>query len=312
VETLILGTFSVIATALGFYLIIDALRAWRLRSPWKLFLISTKEEDAAAEIAIAEKLIRTLAGFQKPFLLEVAVPHVGDRIHFYVGVRTEVGGKALKVLRALFGKFCVEEIHENHIIFYPHGVAMGAYLTQKEHPALPIPTYGELGADMFKDVLLALREVAAIGEGIAVQFVVQPKRLSESRVSVRSSENSNVTHVKLGEPLLEANARVVVSAGSEFRARGILDEVLSSFEKFKGQGRNALKRVTLRNPKGLLGEYLNREFKARHVLVFTSEELANLYHCSTFPRHDAILEIAGAQGENFIFPARGTVRSQAR
>jgi len=60
----------------------------------KLFLVrlpyavKDKEQakDVKEEINLTEQLISSFAAFKKPFVFEVAVPYVGEEIHFYVAV----------------------------------------------------------------------------------------------------------------------------------------------------------------------------------------------------------------------------------
>ncbi len=42
--------------------------------------------DFKAELAHFEQLLGSLAAIKKPFTFEVAVPHVGEEIHFYLAV----------------------------------------------------------------------------------------------------------------------------------------------------------------------------------------------------------------------------------
>ncbi len=279
-----------IALATGFYFVIKSIRTRgeTKSSPWALFLIFPKEEDATREIQKAEKLLTLLAGFRESFALEAVIPHVGDRIHFYVVVRRQLANKVFSSLTRLFGKAAVERIHDDHIVFSPHGASFAAHLTQKEHAAIPFPVYREMGADMFKDVLHAIREVAAIGEGAAIQFVVSPMNVKKFRSGCEKLHLPPVAQEKLQSPLFELNARVVVSAGSEFRARGLLDDILKGFEKFKGQGRNALRRMVPRSSKNLIRQFLDREFDADQSLILSREEFANVYHCSLFPQREGV------------------------
>jgi len=279
-ETFVVGTLSAAATAAGFYLLIDAVkvRGYNKANPFALFLVATIEEDATEEIAMGKKLVETLAAGNYLFTLEAVVPHVGDRVHFYVAVPRNVSVSVEKKLQRIFGRFAVELVHDDHIVFYPHGVSVAASLVQKEPAAIPLPLYEEVGADIFKDVLAALRDISAIGEGAATQFVVKPMDSRKFRAAAEPKNLPHCAHVKLNGPLFEVNARVVVSAGSEFRARDILGSILTAYERFRGQGRNALKRVTPRSPRLFVLEFLDRKFDARQSLVLSTAELANLFH----------------------------------
>ncbi len=47
---------------------------------------SSEGNDFKTELAHFEQLLGSLAAIRKPFTFEVAVPHVGEEIHFYLGV----------------------------------------------------------------------------------------------------------------------------------------------------------------------------------------------------------------------------------
>ena len=279
-ETFVVGTLSAAATAAGFYLLIDAVkvRGENKANPFALFLVSTIEEDATEEIAMGKKLVEMLMKGNYLFTLEAVVPHVGDRVHFYVAVPRKASISVEKKLKHIFGRFAVEPVHDDHIVLYPHGVSLAASLVQKESAAIPVPLYEEIGADIFKDVLAALREISAIGEGAAVQFVARPMDSRKFRAVAESKKLPHCAHVKLNGPLLEVNARVVVSAGSEFRARDVLENILASFEKFRGQGRNALKRAVPRSSRPLVLQFLDRTFDSRQSLILSVAECASLFH----------------------------------
>ncbi len=260
-------------TGLGFYFVISALRIRGIDSAKNvvLFLITSLDDDATTQVETCEKLIRALASLRKTFTLEAVVPHVGDKIHFYIAVPIVAARRVERELRRLFGGFAVERIHDDHIVFYPYGAAVGAFLMQKDSPATPIPVYREIGADLFKDVLQGLSEVSQIGEGAAVQFVVNP--IGAKKVSGFPSAK-----LKPLDSFYEVNVRVVASAGSEFRARDILNGIVAGFEKFRGPGRNALRASKPHTSHALILQFLSRAFNNKQKMLLTGTELASLYH----------------------------------
>lgn len=276
-ETFVLAAVAAAAMGFGFYLVISALQSRgeaRARDT-ALFLVSSANEDATAQVEVAEKLLRALIACRKVFTLEAVVPHVGDKIHFYIAVSRKVEARVARELRRLFGQYAVERVHDDHIVFSPHGAVAGAMVLQKESPVLPIPVYREIGADLLKDVLRGLAEVCQIGEGAAVQFVVRP-----ANSAVHPLMRKGVP----AEPLVAVNARVLASAGSEFRAKDILDGIVSGFEKFKGPHRNALRAAKLRAPHPLVRQFLERTFDRKHAMLLTRQELASLYHIGQVSR----------------------------
>ncbi len=271
-ENIWLAVLAGTAVGLGFYFVISALR---IRGENKanntaLFLVSSLDDDATIQVEKCEKLIRAFALLGRTFTFEAVIPHIGDKIHFYVAVPRGIAGRAQRELQRFFGGLAVERIHDDHIVFYPHGVAVAAFVMQKNSPAIPIPVYREIGADLFKDILQGLSEVSRIGEGAGVQFVVNP-----------------VKEKKSGS-LYEINVRVVASAGSEFRARGILEGLCAGFEKFKGPGRNALRASKPRASQALIRQFLARAFEDSQKVFLTGAELASLYHIGQVRAADEI------------------------
>lgn len=271
-ENIGLAIVAGVATGIGFYFVISALhiRGIDRAKNVALFLVTSLDDDATAQVETSEKLIRSLASLGKTFTFEAVVPHLGDKIHFYVAVSNSVAARVLRELHRLFGGFSVERIHDDHIVFSPHGAVAGGFITQKESPAIPIPMYREIGADLFKNILGGLSEVSQIGEGAAVQFVVKPVRGEPAHASSAK--------VKIRSPFCEVNVRAVSSAGSEFRARDILEGILGGFEKFRGPGRNALRASKSHAPHALIRQFLSREFNDKQKMLLTGAELASLYH----------------------------------
>jgi len=58
----------------------------------------------------------------------------------------------------------VELVQDDFNIFNANGATSAAYVTQKEHYALPIRTYAELGLDSFESIVGAFAKINEIGE----------------------------------------------------------------------------------------------------------------------------------------------------
>src|SRR6266566_1297365 len=95
----IIGIIVGVAVVVAVYFIARHVQRRRLLDSLKLtlFLIrvpkedsitnqnkSSEEKDFKAEINKTEQLLSNLASLKKPFALEVAVPYVGEEIHFYL------------------------------------------------------------------------------------------------------------------------------------------------------------------------------------------------------------------------------------
>ncbi len=131
-------------------------------------------KDFKAEIAHFEELLGGLSAFKKPVAFEIAVPHVGEEISFYIAVPKLMAEVAAKQIQGLWSGASVELLRDDFNIFNVHGVTSAAYVKLKESYALPIRTYTELGIDSFEPILGTLAKINEIGEGVALQIVVRP------------------------------------------------------------------------------------------------------------------------------------------
>lgn len=120
-----------------------------------------------------EQLFASLLSLQKPFTFEVAVPHVGEDIHFYVSVPKDL---ADFVSRQIQGFFPDAQVHESadYNIFAFNGASSCAYLTLRDSFILPVRSYRESEIDTFSPIVSTLSKLQHTGEGAALQYVVMP------------------------------------------------------------------------------------------------------------------------------------------
>lgn len=143
----------------------------------KLFLIrlprgrGKEERDVRQEIGLSEQLFAALAAFGGPFVFEVAVPYVGEEIHFYAAVPGSFAEVLTKQVQSLWSDAEVAPADDYNIFNYS-GVAAGAVIRQKERFIIPIRTYAEQSADTFLPLLGGLAKVNEVGEGAALQYIV--------------------------------------------------------------------------------------------------------------------------------------------
>jgi len=154
------------------------------------------DKDFKKEINLTEQLLGGLASLKKPFVLEIAVPHVGEEIHFYISVQRLVKEVAIKQIQGLWSNASVEEAGDDYNIFNPHGAFAGAYLKQGENYSLPIRTYQEIGSDTFSGIIGALSKMNEIGEGAAVQILARP-----AANDTKKRVESYIRSLKKGEPI---------------------------------------------------------------------------------------------------------------
>jgi hypothetical protein len=129
--------------------------------------------DFKTELAHFEQLLNGLTAIKKPIVFEVAVPHIGEEIHFYIGVPKLSAEVAMKQIQGLWNGASVELVSDDFNIFNANGATAAAYVAQKEHYALPVRTYAELGVDSFESIVGAFAKINEIGEGASLQLVVR-------------------------------------------------------------------------------------------------------------------------------------------
>jgi len=145
----------------------------------RLFLVSIRQEtkkeqpDIKREINYTEQLFLSLSAFNRPFVLEAAVHHVGEAINFYVAVDRSVADAAVKQMQGIWADAQISPSDEYNP-FNSAGESLGAYITQKENFVLPIRTYAEIESDTFGPIVNGLSKLDEIGEGAAIQLIVKP------------------------------------------------------------------------------------------------------------------------------------------
>src|SRR3989344_2942061 len=179
--------FSILAALLigaGIWFFLRFFAKRRFRASLKMVLLSIKihkeivegqqAKDFKQEINLTEQLLSGLASLKKPFVLELAVPHIGEEIRFYLSVPRLVKEVASKQVQGIWSNASVEEADDDYNIFNPSGATAGAYLKQGENYALPIRTYQEIGMDTFSAIVGSFSKMNEVGEGAALQIVARP------------------------------------------------------------------------------------------------------------------------------------------
>ncbi len=153
-------------------------------------------DDFKREINKTEQLFASLASFRAPFVFEVAVPHIGEEIHFHMAIPRELSEAAIKQVQGVWTNASVVPLPDDYNVFNAQGITTAAFFEQKESFALPIRTYEEIGADAFDGILNGFAKIQELGEGAALQVIIQPAP-SDSR---RLVENY-IKEMKRGESL---------------------------------------------------------------------------------------------------------------
>ncbi len=154
------------------------------------------EKDFKFDINRFEELLGGLSSLKKSFTFEVAVPHIGEEIHFYLAVPKKMSEVAVKQVQGLWNGASVEAVPDDFNIFNAHGASSAAYLMQKENYALPVRTYPELGLDSFSSIIGGFTKINEVGEGAALQLVLRP-----APIGAKHKIHGYISSLKKGEPL---------------------------------------------------------------------------------------------------------------
>jgi len=292
----------------------------------KLFLIRfpksamTEGKEMKQEINLSEQLMSALTALKEPFIFEVAVPYVGEEIHFYAAVPERVSEGFVRQMQSIWNDAQVDPA-EDYNIFNYSGNTVGAWVGLKDRFMLPIRTYQELNADTFSSLLGGLVKINEVGEGGALQFIFTPakkdikKQLMSSfnalkkgaklkdaidpSFSVRDikkamegkkkeegekllDENAiKALEMKMGKPLFQVNARILVSAPSAYQAENLLDGFSSGFSQFGAPQRNEFKITKPKNMEKLAYQFSFREFDSAQAMILNTEECVSIFHFPT-------------------------------
>lgn len=105
--------------------------------------------------------------------LEIALPHIGEEVLFYVAIPRSYAAFITNQLRSFFPSARVEE-SEDYNIFHPSGVTAGTVVAQKRDVLLSLRTYQELGGDPLEVITGAFAKLKKEGDGAAIQCVIRP------------------------------------------------------------------------------------------------------------------------------------------
>lgn len=286
------------------------LRLLSVRLPQKF----ESQKDFKEEVNLSSQLLSILAGLKQPFVLELAVPTIGEEIHFYLAVPQDAIQFVSRQIQGLWGEAQVEPT-DDYTIFSSRGAADAAYLKQKESSVIPIRGFVEANTDTFLPILSSFTKVEAIGEGMSLQIIAKPapqsakkniasyinklrqgvplkdvlkgkelakpKKGEEPPPRVVEEEAVKMLTGKISKPLFSVNVRLVSAAQTPFRAGELLEGLAGSFNQFAAPGYNEFKITRPRNPRELIYKYIFREFDANNAMVLGADELASIYHLPT-------------------------------
>jgi len=160
---------------------------------------NSEEKDGwMKEVNLSGQLMGILANLKSQFSFEVAVSYIGEEIVFYVSVPGDSVQFTIRQIQGLWPDAQIEEV-DDYNIFNGQGVSAGSFLKQKSNVVLPIRTFEEAQLDTFLPILSNLSKVEALGEGVALQFMIKPAPSVFKKNSLRVLEK-----LKKGKPFEEA------------------------------------------------------------------------------------------------------------
>ena len=277
-----------------------------------------QQKDFKDEINISAQLFGILAGLKSPFVLETAVHHIGEEIHFYAAVPKDSVEFVSRQIEGLWKDASIEPT-DDYNIFNPAGVNQGIYVKQKLSYVLPIRTYAEANIDTFASILSGLSKINEVGEGAGIQILVKPAGKSVKKTVIKmigylkqgkkfdevlgglamglrdvkkaispdadkkeektiDDEAIKSLELKISKPLLAVNLRVLVSAPSQYQADAILESISGGYSQFHAPRRQELKIIKPRDSQKLAYQFSFREFDENQAMILNAEELASMFH----------------------------------
>ncbi len=140
-------------------------------------------QKVSDEINNFENFINTLTSLKYPIAFEIATPHTGEEIFFYLAAPKKHAQIFQKSIRAFWPGAEVSIVKEDYNLFNPEGVAVGSIVRLKSHYFKPIKTYREISignADPLDAFLAAFNKLSKEGEGLAYQIIISPLKREEN------------------------------------------------------------------------------------------------------------------------------------
>lgn len=253
---------------------------------------------------LKEKWWRAIYRGKPTIAFELAVPNIGEEIHFYAAFPRRLAEAFEKHIHGFFPDAVIEPVPDYNL-FNPNGSHTGSLLELSTN-SVSLRTFRELDTDPLNPIANSLSKIAKEGEGIAMQILLQPapkdwaKQALAEAVKLRATaaappvEGKNAgkpvdlaaveaAERKARTPVFAANVRLIASAAEETRAGALREQLESSFAPLNNPPANAVK---FKRRKGgrlesLLFAFSWRLFRQREAVILSADELASIYHFAT-------------------------------
>ncbi len=142
------------------------------RKPFKE-MVAVMEQFYSSLSNLKERGTKAFLYGQPVFSFEIAVPHVGEEICFYVACPKRFKDVMEKQIH---GFFSAADVHQSpdYNIFNPQGVSLASYILPTKGIYLPFRTYQSLEMDALSSIVNALSKLEMEGEGAAIQLIISP------------------------------------------------------------------------------------------------------------------------------------------
>ncbi|MBI2406442.1 MAG: DUF87 domain-containing protein, partial [Candidatus Harrisonbacteria bacterium] len=273
-------------------------------------------QEPLNEIGLTSQLIAVLARPNAPVCFEIAVHNIGEEIMFYLALDRQYAEFAMRQIEGIWSEAKVNVVPEDYTIFNAQGEVKAAFVKLRKHYALPIRSYAEAKVDTFAPLLSNFSKLNAVGEGIALQVIVQPavdgiktkiqrfirelkkgetleealkmkfglpkskqaRERKEKEGRIVDEEAVKALEQKIAKPLYAVNVRLVASAPTPYRAMELLEGLGGSFAQFAAPLRNEFQVKEYSDVKKALYKYIFREYDSGEEMILGADELASIFH----------------------------------
>jgi hypothetical protein len=136
------------------------------------------------ELTTFENFLSSLHKFKNPIVFEIATPHFGEEIFFYIAVSKKEIDILRKIIRGFWSGSEISVVKEDYNIFNPKGVSMASFVKLKNHGYLPIKSYKNISlsnVDILDSFLSPFTKLKKEGEGLSYQLIISPLPSNENK-----------------------------------------------------------------------------------------------------------------------------------
>jgi hypothetical protein len=136
------------------------------------------------ELTVFENFLANLSKIKSPVIFEIAVPHYGEEIYFYIAVPKKEIDFLRKTVLGFWPGAEISLVKEDYNIFNPTGFSLASVVKLKNHSYLPIRSYKELAqanVDPLDSFLSAFNKLSKEGEGLSWQIILTPVPATENK-----------------------------------------------------------------------------------------------------------------------------------